>query len=529
MRKFISWKGILPIIFICIIAGTFFAVSLYRKSGNTYYLDSENGDDNNSGTKASKAWKSLSNINEKTFEPGDRILLKAGGKWSGELRPKGSGEEGNPIIIDMYGKGDKPLIAGSGGARSAAVRLVNQQYWEISNLEITNDAIEPGNRQGVLIEAFGIGTVINHIYLKNLYVHDVKGDLSFTDAAKLTGGIISKISKGAIYNDFRIENCYVKNTDRSGIVACLSPTLGIKSTNVVIRNNTVESAGGDGIICYCSESPLIEYNTSINANSRAYSRDDGYACAIWPWGCNNALIQYNEAYGTKATLFGDDGTAWDCDGNNDGTIYQYNYSHDNEGGFMLLSIGATNSVIRYNISRNDGDLRLIYLCGDSINTSIYNNTFIIEDSNANTKMFEALPGHSNQLWFNGIIAYNNIFYNLGKGGYQFGSGENIIFNYNLFYGNHPDSEPFDPHKLTCDPMFENPGSGGIGFDTLDGYKLKAGSPCIDSGVYITNSADKDFWGNKVIQGLTTDIGAFEQKSNLKADSSTATVTIESTK
>ena len=35
----------------------------------------------------------------------------------------------------MYGKGDKPLIAGSGGARSAAVRLVNQQYWEISDLK----------------------------------------------------------------------------------------------------------------------------------------------------------------------------------------------------------------------------------------------------------------------------------------------------------------------------------------------------------------------------------------------------------
>ncbi|MGI6141370.1 MAG: right-handed parallel beta-helix repeat-containing protein [Caldicoprobacterales bacterium] len=529
MRKFIFRKVIVPIVLLCVIAGVSFTLLLHGKSGNTYYLDSDNGDDSNSGTKPSEAWKSLSAVNEKTFGPGDRILFKAGCRWSGELHPKGSGEEGNPITIGMYGKGDKPLIAGSGGARSAAVRLVNQQYWEISDLEITNDADEPGNRQGVLIEAFGAGTVINHIYLRNLYVHDVKGSLEFSDAAKLTGGIISKNSKGAIYNDFLIENCYVKNTDRSGIVACLSPTLGIKSTNVVIRNNTVESAGGDGIICYCSESPLIEYNTSINANSRAYSRDDGYACAIWPWGCNNALLQYNEAYGTKATLFGDDGTAWDCDGYNDGTIYQYNYSHDNEGGFMLLSIGAKNSVIRYNISVNDGDLRLVYLCGDSINTSIYNNTFIIEDRNANTKMFEALPGYSNQLWFDGIKAYNNIFYNLGKGGYQFGSGQNVVFDYNVFYGNHPDTEPYDPHKITADPMFERPGSGGTGFNTLDGYKLKAGSPCIDSGICITNSIDKDFWGNRVFQGLTTDIGAFERKSSLKADINRAEATIERSK
>ena len=75
-------------------------------------------------------------------------------------------------------------------------------------------------------------------------------------------------------------------------------------------------------------------------------------------------------------------------------------------------------------------------------------------------------------------------------------------------------------------MFERPGSGGTGFNTLDGYK-KADS-CIDSGICI-NSIDKDFWGNRVFQGLTTDIGAFERKSSLKADINRAEATIERSK
>ncbi|GAA3650373.1 hypothetical protein GCM10022420_027350 [Streptomyces iranensis] len=38
-----------------------------------------------------------------TFRAGDRILLKAGGSWKGQLWPKGSGERNRPIVIGGYG------------------------------------------------------------------------------------------------------------------------------------------------------------------------------------------------------------------------------------------------------------------------------------------------------------------------------------------------------------------------------------------------------------------------------------------
>lgn len=67
--------------------------------GQDYYLDATGGDDANDGTSPDKAWKSLTNANETTFSPGDRILLKAGEVWENQqLWPKGSGEEGRPYV-----------------------------------------------------------------------------------------------------------------------------------------------------------------------------------------------------------------------------------------------------------------------------------------------------------------------------------------------------------------------------------------------------------------------------------------------
>ena len=64
-----------------------------------------------------------------------------------------------------------------------------------------------------------------------------------------------------------------------------------------------------------------------------------------------------------------DGQAFDSDGFCRNTVFQYNYSHDNDGGFMLIcgreNVGTT---IRYNISQND-QTRLFHFY-DLINNSM---------------------------------------------------------------------------------------------------------------------------------------------------------------
>jgi len=98
-----------------------------------YYVDSAGGDDRNAGTTPARAWKSLAKVNATSFLPGDRILLKSGSVWNGQLWPKGSGVEGHPITVEMYGGGVKPIIQGNGQVEDA-VLLKNQEYWEIQDL-----------------------------------------------------------------------------------------------------------------------------------------------------------------------------------------------------------------------------------------------------------------------------------------------------------------------------------------------------------------------------------------------------------
>lgn len=95
------------------------------QSARTYYVDSVAGNDDQTGTTPAQAWRNLAKVNATTFHPGDRILLKSGSVWRGQLWPKGSGAEGRPITPDMYGGGVKPVIEGAGGAKEVSETCTN--------------------------------------------------------------------------------------------------------------------------------------------------------------------------------------------------------------------------------------------------------------------------------------------------------------------------------------------------------------------------------------------------------------------
>ena len=492
------------------------AANLHALANTAHYVDAVDGNDANSGTSPSSPWKSLAKVNATTFGPGDRILFRAGRAWSGGLYPKGSGVSGNLITIDLYGGTVKPILNG-GGTVGATVYLFNQQYWQIRNLEITNTGASAATRLGVSVAAQDAGT-LNSIYLNNLVVHDVKGD----NADKETGGIGINVwgsRTPTTFNDVRIENNTVYKVDRSGIFTysdwwCRNFN-GVQPfgctgayhpmTGVVVRNNSVYDVAGDGIRLRETKAPLVEYNVVRDANARAGSHNAG----IWSWNSDDSLFQYNEAYLTRTTL---DGQGFDVDYLQNGTVFQYNYSHDNEGGFMLVATNSadaprttTNSVIRYNISQNDR-ARVFQFSGNSVGTKIYNNTVYIGPGLATT-LYEFTDWNGG--WATGVSSQNNIFYNLGSGDYNFGGGTNLSFEANVFYGNHPSREPNDARKLTSDPKLVSPGGGGTGRGSVDGYKLQVGSPATDSGVTIAGSGGRDYWGNAVPQGAATDRGAYE--------------------
>lgn len=495
-------------------------------AGHSYYIDWERGNDDSSGRSPVLAWKTLKKVNSKTFAPGDRILFKSGGEWMGQLCPKGSGRAGQPIVIGRYGGTARPRIKAAGLAEDA-VQLKNQEYWEINDLEVTNWGTTRGVRRGVNLIAENSGD-LHHIYIRNLDIHDING----IDSDKANGGIMYHClgdSKPSRFVDLRIENNRIHQVDRSGIFGSSTHWMRSKwhpSLGVIIRRNFLDDIGADGIVPVATDGALVEYNVVANANQRSEAYNDG----IWPWSADNTVIQFNEVYGMKGLH---DGMGFDADWNSRHTLIQYNYSHDNEGGFLLIcnegsqkaedSAGNVGTIIRYNISQNDHH-RSINIAGPVNNTMIYNNTiYVSKNDDVDLLVQSDWNGWSTNTYF-----YNNIFYVPGTGKFSHAvshsdagvyttvSGidpkQNTVFDSNVYFGKI--ELPSDAHALVGNPLLMAPGRGGIGRDGARVYALRSGSPAARSGKAINHSGGKDYFG-KTVPGCAVDRGAIQWSRSCK--------------
>lgn len=376
----------------------------------TFYVDSQKGSDSNTGTSRWRPWQSLEAVNSHRFVSGDRILFRAGGVWKGALDLTSSGTEDNPIRVDRYGGGPLPHIDGQGTVEDA-VYLHNVQGIELRHLEVTNHGDVSALRRGVDIFLEDFGTS-KHIVIADLYIHDVNG----TNERKDNGGIIFRTkgpNKPTRFDGLTIERNIVWHVDRSAIAAESSHAMRSRwfpSEHVIIRDNYVEDIGGDGIVPWATDHALVEHNIARYCNHRANS----YNAGIWPWSTDNTVLQLNEAAFTQGTR---DGEGFDSDYNSRNTLFQYNYSHGNVGGFMLIctpvrrdekeNLGNRGTVVRDNVSRDDHH-RLINLSG-------------ADDIRVENNVFYLAPGEETQVllvskwdgWSEDALFRRNVFYSEG--------------------------------------------------------------------------------------------------------------------
>ena len=488
----------------------FISFNLFSKN---YYIDALGGNDSNNGNSIALAWKSLTKVNATIFASGDSVFFKSGCTWTEQLYPKGSGSIGNPIVISKFGTGNLPCINGNGMTGTGVMYLYNQQCWEITNLEITNDAASAGDRRGVRIEVSDYGTA-NHIYLKNLNVHNIKGTVGQSRANKRTSGIgfgiVSVANQESHFNDILVDGCTIQSCDNQGLIfECVSGDgfqpgtpewASMKITNAVVRNNTISNISKNAMIIRLFDGGLVEHNLCFNTANGITGN------TIFTAGCLNTVFQFNEGYSNNSPDY--DGSLYDADLRSPGTIWQYSYSHDNAHGlFWNCTVQEDDSIIcRYNISQNDhGIIFCVNYPVSKIN--IYNNSVYIPAEQSPIIISERNNGSGTRTYnFNNNIIYNNS----ATSSYIITSGTSYSRNidHNCFYGNHPANEPSDANEITSDPLFVNPGSGGIGLNTVDGYKLQKNSPCINAGILIPNNGGRDYWGNLLTDGKT-DIGANE--------------------
>lgn len=470
-----------------------------------YYVDSVDGNDKNSGTSSGSAWKSLEKVNSMAFKPGDSILFKANCSWSGVLEPKGSGNESKQITISMYGYNsfprqtrNKPHIEGNGVY--ATVLLKDVEYWTVSNLDVSNRSATADIklRNGIVVMAKPEG-ITHRIIIQDCEVHHVDGDCRRRVGMYKNSGIRitfpGRSTAENRYDEVLVQRNFVYDVRTNGIyiVSEADGHLETFYTNVRVANNTIIRTGADGAIISHCISPVTEHNQILDAGYHGNYQQTNYIAGLWGDNNNGEIIFQNNEVARTRKFIGD-GQAFDTDWGTAGTsIFQYNYTHENEGGFFLncadlrTAPGFVKTVLRYNISVDDKQ-SIIWRDSETL-VEVYNNVFYKNAGSLD-------PGSSKTYKY-----WNNIF--------NFGVEPNwrsCEYKNNCYY-------PIpvyngDPGGISANPRFIHAGFVGDGIKNADFYKLQPDSPCIGKGIQIPDNGSKDFWGNPLYTGVP-DIGAME--------------------
>ena len=429
-------------------------VPLCAHAARIYYVDSMDGRDEYDGLSPQTAFRSLARVNELALEPGDSVLLRGGSVLDGTLVPKGRGAAGRPITIGMYGTGPMPRIDAH-GAHAAAIHLRNTEYITVQDLHVTNYGEDRGDsRKGIFVDIEDFGTA-REIAIRRNRVTNVNGEL-----VKERGGTgIAFRNQGAKvpsrFDGLLIEHNHLARTERNGITGS-SGHVGreewFPSHHVVIRNNLLEEVPGDGIVPVGCDGAIVSGNVIRHGTPLLLKRHSA-AAGIWPWGSDNTLIEFNEVSHHRAMF---DGQGFDADWNCRGTIIQFNYSHHNDGGFLLVcnnggslapwNGGNTGTIIRYNVSYNDGLREVdatsspghrapaININGPVDGVVIHDNLFIVPRKTSPKVDDKLVMATAWSGWPKNVRLERNTFIVQGKAGFDTTRGTSFVYSGNVFVG-----------------------------------------------------------------------------------------------
>jgi hypothetical protein len=182
------------------------------------------------------------------------------------------------------------------------------------------------------------------------------------------------------------------------------------SYNILIENSKFERVGGNGLVTRVAVSPVVQHNLFLKCSIKTTGN------ASYPYNCNNALWQFNEACYTVYNEGDVDASGFDSDYLCKNTIIQYNYSHHNEWGGLLVCCwgkvkGSFNdgTIVRNNVFQDEAH-HMIRFSGNITHTEISNNLFITD-----TKIDDVMLWYKEWggIWPDRTVLNENIFYNQG--------------------------------------------------------------------------------------------------------------------
>lgn len=253
-------------------AGT--AAAPKTTTARTFYVDPVSGDDAASGRSARTPLRTLDQVARLDLQAGDRVRLQAGAVHVGTLDAWQSGTARQPIVVESYGTGGRPVVQDAGCVK------VTGDHWRITAILARNcafagfdvighdvqlrDVEATGNVAGVAIEAASTNAVVrsSHLHDNTRMAPNTPGS---DDDYGANGVVVS--GAGALITDNVIEGHRASSADygHDGAAIEVYGATGTRIQRNVARDNLafVELGHAD------TAGTRISYNAVISAHSSA--------------------------------------------------------------------------------------------------------------------------------------------------------------------------------------------------------------------------------------------------------------------
>jgi hypothetical protein len=194
-----------------------------RQGGKTYYIDSVQGNNANTGLSQAEPWKDFAKINGTALGAGDALLLKRGSVFDQELSVSATGTPDNWAVIGAYGDGPRPTIRRNWDIGDRCALITDPDYLRVSSLVVCYAGkglvvhyTQPEHR-GLLIE----DCLAHHI--EGLYRPNANGIPEWLNRTGAQGDALSTSAgiglSGAPAEDIVLRNCEMFQTSNGFFVA----------------------------------------------------------------------------------------------------------------------------------------------------------------------------------------------------------------------------------------------------------------------------------------------------------------------
>ncbi|WP_433518924.1 hypothetical protein ACQP2T_27480 [Nonomuraea sp. CA-143628] len=261
---------------------------------DTYYLDSVHGNDSAAGDSPETAWKTLAKASTAELGPGEKLMLSRGSTWSGQLSITKSGDEDNPIVVDAYGTGARPVLKDD----NEACLYLGGHHIEVYNLQIGVDS-DQGRCSWAGIKVGGSNNVIEQNYITGaaagVYIETSAQYTAVTSNEFVNNNFMSKLTPQE-----------VNDNDDSGAFAML-----VQGDDSNIGWNTITGSvafsydyewDGAAVEIFMGSRNYVHHNLAFDVDTfteLGTSRNDDGSTND-PDGTSGNVFEYNGIYGDRS-------------------------------------------------------------------------------------------------------------------------------------------------------------------------------------------------------------------------------------